>query len=323
MCNLVIKLEVSYQFRMFIPWPWARAQQPQQHQEAAAPTSEEENAEAIQQQQHQHIRPQQQQHQHQTDSRTGVHHGHQLLASSSHAAADMISADQQHQQSLEGAWRHHSAGLVGSLPQQQSLAEDWYHVPAPSAADDYYAPNHSSLSPQLAQERLEASPQSQQSHALQSFRPDHLCGFAASALLSQAPPSSSSDPAATHLWGRNRGHVADSPVTGGQTQASPVFARMGPATPAGTTFQGTRTRQVHVAEEEQSQGCSQDAIAEQPQERRMLRRSFMPAALMRRIIGTPRRNRENGGLARVGSNNVGKMSAGTDLADASAMPATN
>ena len=322
MCNLVIKLEVSYQFSIFIPWPWARAQQPQQ-QEAAAPSSEEENAGAIQQQQ-QHIRPQQQrsrpQQQHQTDSQTGVQHSHQLVASSSHAVADMTDADQQHQQGLEGAWRHHSAGLMGSLQQQQSLAEDWYHFPALSAADDYNAPTHSSLRPQLAQEKLEVS---QQSHALRAFKPGHMRGFAASALLSQASSSSSSGPATARLWGRDRGHVADSPVTGGQTRASPVLVGMGPATPAGTEFEGTHAHQARVAEEEQSQGCNQDAIAEQPQERRMLRRSFMPAALKRRILGTSRRNRENGGLARVGSNNVGRMSARTDLADASAMPATN
>jgi len=320
MCNLVIKLEVSYQFSMFLPWPWARAQQ---HQDAAAPTSEEENAGAFQQQ---HLRPQQQhshpQQQHQTDSQTGGQHSHQLAASSSHAVADMTNADQQQQQSLEGAWRHHSAGLVGSLPQQESLAEEWYHVPAPSTADDYDAPSHSSLRPQLAQEQLEVS---HQSHALQAFRPGHMRGFAASALLNQASSSSSSGPATAHLWGRGRGHAADSPVTGEQTRASPVLAGMGPATPAGTTFEGTHAHQVRVAEEEQSQGCSQDAIAEQPQERRMVRRSFMPAALMRRILGTPRRHCENGGLARVGSNNVGRMSAAarTDLADASAMPATN
>ncbi|DBA86614.1 TPA: hypothetical protein ACH3X1_005082 [Trebouxia sp. C0004] len=289
MCNLVIKLEVSYQFRMFFPWPWARAQQPQQQQEAAAPTSEEEDAEAVQQQ-------------HQTHSQTGVQHSHQLVASSSHAVADMTNADQQHQQSLEGAWRHDSVGLVGSVPQQQSMAEDWYHAPAPSAADDYYAPTHSSLSPQLAQEKLEVSQQSQDL---------------------RASSSSSFGPAISHLWGRDRGHVADSPVTGGQTRASPVLAGMGPATPAGTTLEGTHAYQARVAKEEQSQGCNRDAIAEQPQERRMLRRSLMPAALMRRVLGTPRRNRENGGLARVGSNNVGRMSARTDLADASAMPATS
>lgn len=322
MCNLVIKLEVSYQVSMFLPWPWARAQQPQQQDVAG----EEENAEAIQQHQQQHIRPQQQhshcQQQHQTDSQTSVQHSHQLAASSSHAVANMTNADQQQQQSLEGAWRHHSAGLEGSLPQQQSLAEDWYHVSAPSAAADYVAPTHSRLSPQLPQESLEVS---QQSHAMQSFRPGHMRGFAASALLSQASSSSFSGPATSRLWGRNRGHAADSPVTGGQPQGSPILAGMGPATPAGTTFEGTHAHQVRVAEEEQSQGCSQDAIAEQPQERRMVRRSFMPAALMRRILGSPRRNRENGGLARVGSHNVGRMSAAarTDLADASAMPATN
>ena len=285
MCNLVIKLEVSYQLQMFMPWPWARAQQPQQHQEAAAPASEEENAGVIQQQhQQQRIRP------------------------------------HQHQQSLEGAWRHHSAGMVGSLPQQQSLAEDWYQVPAPSAADDYDAPTHSSLRPQLAQEKLEVS---QQSHALRAFKPGHMRGFAASALLSQASSSSASGPATAHLGDMDRGHAADSPVTGGQSWDSPLLAGMGPATPAGTTFEGTHAHQVHVAEEEQSQGCSQEAIAAQPQERRMLRRSFTPAALMRRILGPPRRNRENGRLVRVGSNNVARMSARTDLADASAMPATN
>jgi hypothetical protein len=305
MCNLVIKMEVSYQFSMFLPWPWARAQQPQHHQEAAEPTGEEENAEAIQQHQQQHIRPQQQQYhpqqQHQTGSQTGVQHSHQ---------------------SMEGAWRHHSADLAGNLPQQQSLEEDWYHVPALSAADDYDAPTHSSLSPGLAQEKLEVS---QQSHALRAFKPGHMRGFAASALLNQASSSSSSGPATSRPWGRDRGHAADSPVTGGQTRASSVLAGMGPATSTGTSFEETHAHQVHVAEEEHSQGCSQDAIAEQPQERRMARRSFTPAALMRRILGTPRRNRENGGLARAGSSNVGRMSAAarTDLADASAMPATN
>ncbi|KAA6427331.1 MAG: hypothetical protein FRX49_01996 [Trebouxia sp. A1-2] len=306
MCNLVIKLEVSYQFSKFFSWPWARAQQPQQ--EAAAHTDEEESAEASQHQQ-QHIHPQQQ-HQHQTDSQTGGQHSHQLVASSSHAAADMSNADQQHQQSLETAWRHHSAESMGSLPQHQRLADDWYHVPTPSGADDYNAPTHSSLTPQLAQEKLDVS---QQSHALRAFKPGHMRGFAASALLSQASSSSASGPATACLWGRDRAHVADSPVTGGQTRASPVLA--------GTTSEGT-AHQVHVAEE-QSQGCSQEAIAEQPQERRMLRRSFMPAALMQRMLGTPRRNCENSGLARVDSNNVGRMSARTDLADASAMPATN
>ncbi len=329
MCNLVIKLEVSYQFSTFLPWPWARAQLPQQHQEAAGHTDEEDNAEAIQQHQQQHLRPQQQhshpQQQHQTDSQTSVQHSHQLVRQkpSTYIVADLITAEQQpHHQGMEGAWRHHSAGLAGNVSQQQSLAEEWYHVPAPLAVDEYNAPTHSSLRPQLAQEQLEVS---QQSHARRAFRPGHMRGFAASALLNQASSSSSSGPATACLWGRDRGRASDTPVIGGQTRASPVPAGMGPATPAGTTFEGTHAHQVHVAEEEQSQGCSQEAIAEQPQERRMVRRSFMPAALMRRILGTPRRNRENGGLAHAGSNNVGRMSAAarTDLADASAMPATN
>ena len=301
MCNLVIQLEVSYQIRLTVQWPWGRAQQPLQPQNAAASADDEDSAQTAQQQQ-------QHQHQHQTGSPPVVN---PLSVSSVSAAAHTgAAAHQHHQQSLAGTWRHHAANLVGEQPpQQQSSIGDGYHVPATSAADDRYPATHASLSPQLAQERFEASGQL---HAQPPSRPNYRELFAAGAWADQTPSSSSS--ASSDLWGR--GYVADSPVIAGQTAAG-----SGHMEPALATLQEASSQQRQSAEQEQQQGYSQDALIGQPQGRRLLRRSFSPASLMHRVLGKPHRNHRNGAQAHAGSNDGGRVSARTDLTDASAMPA--
>ncbi len=321
MCNLVIKLEVSYQVNLQVTWPWARAQQPQVHQEAAGSTDDDVNV-AQHPQQHPI--------------------GHEPAVSSAHmypgAAADMHVTGQQ-QQDLAGTWRHHSAGLLGEPPFQQGLATDRSHQ---AAADDYYSPARSSLSPQLAQERLEASGQS---HGSRGLRSNHLRGFAASGISQQAPfpflPSSSQ-------WGRAvgeaEGHTGTS-LAGDYhsaqslpmpyTQDAEHHLRRVPAT--SEPYQESRPcrahaesriqqaaaveEQWHVVQEEQG---PLPAAARQPQHRRLLQGSWSPAGLMRRMVGNTRRNRGNDALGRASSaSSVCRMSARTDLADASAMPAAN
>lgn len=314
MCNLVIKLEVSYQVNLHIPWPWGRAPQPQQHQAAAESTDEV------------HIRPVVRQQP--TANQLAPECGGRLA--SARAATDSMT--QQHQQALAGPWHHHSARSAGEGPYQETLAGNWRHQASASAADDYYAPGRSDANPQLAQDRLEASGQAR---ALVGGRP-LLRGFAASALGRQAP---SSDPASSaYQWGRARS--GNSPAWEGQAGAGPSA----PVLP-GQNRQGLSTHgRNHLLSTAHHEGRShrdlaeiyyiqpeaaqqeeqwQEAVSDRQQVRqRPLRGNWSPAGLMHRMMNRGRhRNRE--ALVRANSSHAGRVSHRTDLADASAMPAAN
>lgn len=383
MCNLVIKLEVSYQIDLVLPWPWARAQRPQarrrsqqapQHQ-LPLPHHNDAAAADIS-----------------TDHQSPPCHQSAECSDFSHAEssgrhnADHIfssSSGSQHAQRADPRWHGHSVQTASSAWQQSTLAGNLQQQPS-ALVHDYYFPAQSSLSPQLAQERLAASGQTPASLQLPSRR-SLSRGFAA--VMADFPPLAS-QPATQHQFSsrspaasisRSQDHAQTSPMSSqipqgqawagpghqGHVQASP--APQGHARPSPTSSKQSAQEKVAHAHRAAHNGSYQpqepsfsqhlpmvqesaagidtndqatvaqatasdiditqqatDAELQQQQpavarRRNRLRGLWSPAATVRRMVGNTRRNRAES-LARASSSNASRVSARTDLADASAMP---
>ena len=380
MCNLVIKLEVSYQIDLLLPW--ARAQPPQargrsqQSPQRQLPLPHQEGAAFDGTSSHRQSTPR-----HQNGECSALSHAE---SSGRHNADPILSSSSasQHAQRAHPRWHGHSVQTVPSAWQQSDLAGNMQQQPAASE-DDYYFPAQSSLSPQLAQERLAASGQTPASLQLPSRRSLSL-GFAASAVMADVPPSasqlasqhqSSSTPSAVsnpvpqgHAQTRpmssqtpqgqapagpgHQGHSQASPVPQGHAQSSPMSsnpsahahhaAHHSSYQPQGlssnqqfsTAHESAAgidvTNQASVAQTTTSdmaitqQATDADSQQQQPanaRRRNRLRSLWSPAITMRRMIGNARRNRAES-LGRASSSNASRVSARTDLADASAMPSS-
>ena len=203
MCNLVIKLQVSYQFsRRRSQWPQQEQQQgslqdqpPQQHQQPPTPPVVGANP-AVQHQL--------------ADQLTSDHPG------DSASLSQELLSESTGQQHSAGEWRHHAYSLAPTLPHQERLAPNWQRWQHHSdGAAELTHQERCSLG-RLSADSASTWHEGHKPAQLQaSMRPSSLWGFAASGVdlrqhtatsSEQAPPSGIALPAPVTV-----AHVGSSP----------------------------------------------------------------------------------------------------------------
>ena len=303
MCNLVIKLEVSYNIGLPAPWSRGPAQQPQppqalQRQEAPAPllpgtaSQEDRQQTAAHQPASSHVGSWEQSHQH--------------LRS--------LDVNPQQARRMDGVGPRQLSQTQRGTPQQAGAVDRWQSNAATSEDHDYYFPAQRGLSPQLSQERVEAYVQMQRSRIA---TPQLSQGFAAMTW----PPARTSLTSASQQQGsdRTQAHSAAdeaqdiSPIAqqaSGHQNGSNFLPDMAPH-----QHGEIRSNLLH----QQSDGLPQQEPARRRSLRRALSGNWAPGNVLRRIVGNARRN-HNDPLARSSSSNAGRVASRTDLADESAMP---